>query len=122
MISFEEFLNEKKIPLTKLKKYLVTAHDEAEKASKEFMKNRVDGEGRDGSVYVSFRGTKKAKITPEVEEFLLANGAKKSGSEIVIFNPCNTHIEDYDGKHKGAVAFAKYIESNTDLIVTVHKN
>lgn len=121
MMSFEDFLNEKTAP-KKLKPLLDAAYKEAEKATNDFMKGRVDGEGRDGSVYVRFSGTKKEKMTPELEEILLANGAKKSGSEIVIFNPDGTHIEDLDGKTKGAEAFAKYMKAHTDFIVTVHKN
>ena len=121
MISFDEFLNEKTSP-KKLKNILDGAYKEAEKASLDFMKGRVDGEGRDGSVYVRFNATKKEKMTPEIEGMLLANGANKSGSEIFILNPCNTDIEDYDGKYKGAEAFAKYIKAHTGFIATVHKS
>ena len=121
MISFEEYLSEK-VSLKNLKQILDVAYAKAETESKKFMSNRTDGEGRSGSVYVRFSSTKKEKITPELENVLLSNGAVKSGSTIMVFNPCNTHIEDYDGKYKGAVAFADHIKANTGLIATVHKS
>lgn len=121
MISFNDYLNEKTSDKN-LKKILDDAYKMAEKAANDFMKNRTDGEGRDGSSYVRFNQTKKQKITPEVEAILLANGVTKDAAkEYIIFNP-GSDYEDYDAGHNAAVAFANHVKSKTDFSVTVHKN